>query len=88
MALIDASARVNPVRVGAIVGRDDVSYDLTVEDDVLLADPSFDAARVTLLLRRVAEHADALEQIHLPDLDQPLKVFEKDLGRDGGASGL
>jgi hypothetical protein len=88
MALIEESARENPARVGAIVGRDDVSYDLTVEDDVLLGDPSLDSARVELLLSRVAQQADVLEQIHLPDLDQALEVFEGDLSRDGGAGGL
>ena len=62
------------------------SYDLTVEEDVLLGDPQHDVARVALLLKRVADHADALEQIHLPSLDQPLDVFEADLQDEGGAN--
>ena len=88
MALVEESARANPARVGAIVGRDDTSYDLTVEDDVLLGDPSVDVARVALLLSRVAQQADVLEQIHLPHLDQALEVFEADLRQDGGAGGV
>lgn len=88
MALVKESARKNPAKVGAIVGRDDISYDLTVEDDVLLGDPSFDAARAAVLLSRVAEQADALEQIHLPFLDQALEVFQADLSADGGAGGI
>jgi hypothetical protein len=31
----------------------------------------------------VAEQADRLEQIHLPDADRPLDVFEKDLRQEG-----
>ncbi len=88
MALVEESARKHPARVGAIVGRDDISYDLTVEDDVLLGDLSFDAARAAVLLRRVAQQADALEQIHLPLLDQALDVFQPDLSADGGAGGI
>jgi len=88
MALVEESARRNPARVGAIVGRDDLSYDLTVEDDVVLGDPSFDSARAVVLLGRVAQQADALEQIHLPFLDQALEVFQTDLSLDGGAAGL
>jgi len=85
MPAVEESALACPVKIGAIIGRDEGSYDLTVEDDVLLADPQHDVARVTMLLRRVAEQADALEQIHLPSLDQPLKVFEADLKHEGGA---
>ncbi len=88
MALVEESARKNPARVGAIIGRDDVSYDLTVEDDVLLGNQSFDSARAAVLLSRVAQQADALEQIHLPLLDQALEIFQSDLNLDGGAIGL
>jgi hypothetical protein len=88
MTIVEESARKHPARVGAIVGRDGTSYDLTVEDDVLLGDPSFDSARAAVLLGRVAQQADALEQIHLPLLDQPLEVFQADLSVDGGAGGV
>jgi len=63
--------------------RDEGSYDLTVEDDVLLVDPRHDIARVAMLLKRAAEEADTLEQLHLPSLDQPLDVFEVDLKQEG-----
>jgi hypothetical protein len=66
------------------VGRDEGTYDLTVEEDVLLAAPEFDVPRVGTLLRRVVAEADALEQIHLPSLDQPLERFEADLKNEGG----
>jgi hypothetical protein len=88
MALVEESARAHPARVGAIVGRDDISYDLTVEDDVLLGDPVFDSARAAVLLGRVVEQADALEQIHLPHLDQTLSDFQADLSLDGGFGGI
>ncbi|MEO8501262.1 MAG: helicase-related protein, partial [Vicinamibacteria bacterium] len=80
---VEESNRSRAVRVGAILG-EDASYDLTVEEDVLLADPTHDRARVLILLRRVAEQADVLEQIHLPLRDQPLKQFEADLQHEGG----
>jgi hypothetical protein len=48
-----------------------------------LASPEFDVSRVGILLRRVAAEADALEQIHLPTLDQPLALFEADLKNEG-----
>lgn len=86
MREVEESALLRPVRIGAILGRDEASYDLTVEEDVLLGDPRHDVARVALLLRRVADHADALEQIHLPSLDQSLAVFEADLQGEGGAN--
>jgi hypothetical protein len=37
-----------------------------------------------VLLRRVVEQSDILEQIHLPLLDQPMASFESDLKREGG----
>lgn len=86
MPAIEKSALMRHVRIGAIIGRDDASYDLTVEEDVLLGDPQHDVARVALLLRRVADQADELEQIHLPSLDQPLDVFEADLQDEGRAT--
>jgi hypothetical protein len=85
MAAVEESARMRRVRLGAILGRDEALYDLTVEDDVLLADPSQDIARITVLLNRVVEQSDMLEQIHLPMLDQPMATFESDLEREGDA---
>lgn len=86
MEAVEESARTRHVRIGAIVGRDDASYDLTVEEDVLLAHPAHDVSRVAMLLRRVADQADTLEQIHLPLFDQPLDAFEADLKQEGGAN--
>jgi hypothetical protein len=86
MPAIEKSALMRHVRIGAIIGHDDTSYDLTVEEDVLFGDPQHDVARVALLLRRVADQADELEQIHLPALDQPLNVFEADLQDEGRAT--
>jgi hypothetical protein len=83
MPAVEKSALMRHVRIGAIIGRDDALYDLTVEEDVLLGDPAHDIPRVTLLLRRVADQADVLEQIHLPSLGQPLDVFKADLQDEG-----
>jgi hypothetical protein len=87
MEAVEESTRAHAVRVGAIVGRDEGTYDLTVEEDVLLASPEFDVSRVGTLLRRVAAEADALEQVHLPTLDQPLELFEADLKNEGAGLG-
>ncbi len=70
-------------RLGAVLDRDDGSYNLTVQEDVLLGDRAHDAARVIALLTRVAEQADRLEQIHLPDADRILEVFAADLRQEG-----
>jgi hypothetical protein len=86
MEAVEESARLRHVRIGAIVGRDETSYDLTVEEDVLIAHPAHDVSRVAMLLRRVADQADTLEQIHLPSLDQPLDAFEADLKQEGGGN--
>jgi len=83
MPAVEDSARTRRVRLGVIVGREDASYDLTVEDDVVLGDPFYDAVRVGMLLKRVADQADALEQVHLPSQDQKLAVFEQDLKGEG-----
>lgn len=75
-----ASAWGLDARLGAILGEESGSYDLTVEEDVLLAaDPASDNARFVSLLRRVVDQADHLEQEYLVELDQPITVFRDDL---------
>lgn len=72
-------------RVGAILTKEERTYDLTVEDDVLLGVPEHDLTRVGLLIRRVVEHADFMEREHFEDgRDAALLAFEKDLRREGG----
>ena len=80
---ITDSVRAKPIRLGAVRNREDGSYNLTVQEDVLLADRAHDAARVNALLKRVAEQADRLERIHLPDADRALEVFADDLSQEG-----
>jgi len=71
------------VRVGAISTEEDRTYDLTVEDDVLLSDDATtDAARIAWLIRRVTLAADRLEQAHLPGRDEPLSTFKADLEKE------
>lgn len=71
------------VRLGAVAERDKGSYNITVQEDVLLSGPEHDVARITALLKRVAEEADRLELIHLQGRDQSLDVFREDLLREG-----
>ena len=68
------------VRLGAIPVADDArTYDLTVEDDTLLAgDEGTDARRVGLCLQRVVEAADAIELAML-GADAPLSSFSSDM---------
>jgi hypothetical protein len=83
MEAITDSVKAKPIRLGVVRNRDEGSYNLTVQEDVLLADRVHDAARVNALLKRVAEQADRLERIHLPDADRALDVFADDLSQEG-----
>ena len=77
-----ASAWKLRARIGAVLTKEDGSYDLTVEQDVLLADAAHDASRMESLLRRVVDEADDLEKEYLPGLDQAMSVFRRDLEGD------
>jgi len=54
------------------------SYNLTVEDDVVLAEERYDAERVAELVTRVVRAADVVEK-HLLHIDQPMDTFREDL---------
>jgi hypothetical protein len=70
-------------KLGAILGAEDRTYDLTVESDVLLTtDPETNAVRVGWLIRRVVEQADQLEQQELAGRDEPLATFRKELAKE------
>jgi hypothetical protein len=79
--VIAAGVSALPIRLG-VVEEADHSYDLTVEEDVLLAEDKHDAARISWLIRRVAARADDLEQQHLPGRDEPLDTFREDLEKE------
>ena len=83
----DAIARLGArlhARVGAIETKVERSYDLTIEDDVLLGDPEHDLARVGLLVHRVTSEADGMEREHFDDERHvKLDVFEADLRNEG-----
>lgn len=68
-------------RVGAIP-QVSGTYDLTVEQDVLLTeDQAHDAARLRGLLERVLDEADDLERLLL-EIDQPMRHFRMDLEKE------
>jgi hypothetical protein len=72
------------VRIGAIRTEEERTYDLTVEDDVLVqGTEGVDTARVAWLTRRVTVAADDLEQALLPGQDRPLADFKEDLSKEG-----
>ncbi|RLK25402.1 helicase-like protein [Micromonospora sp. M71_S20] len=70
-----------PARLGTVEVRGG-SYDVTVEDDVLLTTPTYDPTRVAALIRRVTTLDDGLEREHLPERDRLLKEFRAELERD------
>jgi len=75
-----ASAAVVPIWIGAIETRDNQTYDLTVEGEVLLdSSGDTDAARVGTLISRVVHQADRLEQEYLPGRDAVLATFQAEL---------
>lgn len=78
-----ASAAALSARIGAIMTQEERTYDLTVEDDVLLAESEkTDVQRVTILIRRVVHQADMLEQQHLPGHDEILATFRDELSEE------
>ncbi len=70
-----------PVRLGVIQDKN-ACYDLTVEDDVLLADEAHDALRIGMLIRRVVHQADQCEQRHLPEQDAAMVAFRSGLEKE------
>lgn len=73
---------LSTMRIGALErGEEAQSYDLTVEDDVLLSNPDHDATRVLQLILRVTAQADELER-SLLGTDEPLTTFREDLQRE------
>ncbi|MBN1903048.1 DEAD/DEAH box helicase family protein [Candidatus Sumerlaeota bacterium] len=79
----EKSAKTGFVRIGAILSRDDRSYDLTVEDDVILAAPEYDMNRISRLIRKVVEQAENMEQLHFQSQDMPVEEFEENLAKEG-----
>ena len=85
--LVVEQAALHPSRVGAIPTKYIQSYDLTVEDDVLLGTKEHDAARVAALVRRVTEQADQMERETFgADRDAHLQQFEQQLAEDGASA--
>jgi hypothetical protein len=83
LEILERAARLQ-ARIGAILTREARSYDLTVEDDVLLGDAQSDLERVGLLIARVVEQADKMEREHFEDgRDHPLQAFEEELREEG-----
>jgi hypothetical protein len=75
-----AAVATHSVRIGAVSLLDQGTFDLTVQDDVLLADDqTTDSARVAMLVWRVAIAADELEQRCLPGHDEALRAFREQL---------
>ena len=70
-----------PLALG-VVAVSDETYNVTVEEDVLLERAADDATRVAALVRRVALNADRLEVEHLGGEDLSMADVSARLGRD------
>jgi hypothetical protein len=71
------------MKVGAIVSKDEHSYDLTVEGEVLFSgDDEVNRLRISALIERFVLNADILEQRLLPGRDEPLEAFRDDLRKE------
>ena len=79
--IVESTSR-NRVCIGAILTEEARTYDLTVEDDVLLGNEENDVARVAMLVRRVVDAADVLEYHHLEGVDQRLDDFREDIEKE------
>jgi hypothetical protein len=76
-------ARDLDARIGAVAGEG--SYDLTVEEDVLLNAADCDRARVMAIVERVVGRADLLERDLLDD-DKQMSEFVADLRAEPGST--
>jgi len=56
-----------------------MTYNLTVEEDVLLGDEKYDSDRVGDLISRIVLAADTLEREFLPGKDEPMDMFREGL---------
>ncbi|WP_186774918.1 C-terminal helicase domain-containing protein [Allorhodopirellula solitaria] len=77
------AASTSPMKIGAIVRKDDRSYDLTTEGEVLLGgNDSANRKRVADLICRVVHDADTLEFELLPGRDESLDKFREELRKE------
>jgi hypothetical protein len=76
------STAATPVRLGVVKVGGKATYDVTVEEAVILTNAESDQGRVGALIHRVTTQADGLEQEHLPDRDALLAEFRVELERD------
>jgi hypothetical protein len=74
------SVQKSRAKLGAIETDEERTFDLTVEDDILLTGKDdIDRERLAALISRTVDRADLLEQIHLPGHDESLELFRPDL---------
>lgn len=81
--IVESTAR-SAMKVGAVVTMEELTYDLTVESEVVLsASPETDEIRVGILVSRTTSQADDLEQQHLPGRDERMDAFRDELNAEG-----
>jgi superfamily II DNA or RNA helicase len=83
MEAVLEAVSASPMKVGAIVSKDERSYDLTVEGEVLFSgDDEVNRLRISALIEQVVLNADILEQRLLPGRDESLEAFRDDLRKE------
>jgi hypothetical protein len=88
MEAVLEAVSASPMKVGAIVSKDERSYDLTVEGEVLFSgDDEVNRLRIAALIERVVLNADILEQRLLPGRDESLEAFRDDLRKEADHDG-
>ncbi len=72
-----------PEQIGIVEEADDRGSDLTVEEEVLLGEPSHDGPRVAWLVSRVVAAADGIEHGLWPGMDPTFEEVRKNLAKEG-----
>lgn len=80
---IEAESRRIEQQIGLIDTGDEGEGDVTVEEEVLLGDPTHDIGRVAWLVGRVTSAADRLESAVFPDADRLFGDFREKLHAEG-----
>jgi superfamily II DNA or RNA helicase len=76
-------SRGTPEQVGIVEEADDRGHDLTVEEEVLLGEPSWDVERIGWLVGRLTAAADRFERSMWRDVDASVETFRAALMQEG-----
>jgi hypothetical protein len=87
LARLENAVQRSSARVCVVEDPERDRYEISVEEDVMLTDPSSDAKRFAWLVHRVITDADAIEYALAPEFDATLEDVRSALGRRGRVVG-